>query len=182
MFPIRRRKYFQCPVLCCLLWLAGGAPLPAANWPGFRGPAADGIAEKEKAPAHFGPSSNLLWKTEIPHGHSSPVIWNGQLFLTGEDGNKLGTLCLDGVSGGKLWEQITEVEKLEPVHQANSHATSTPATDGKRLFVYRISPPIGARSRWSRRGIPATCWRAMIWASRSSPPRPSATTPLLSGY
>ena len=125
-----------CSCLCCLSWLAGLAPVPAANWPGFRGPAADGTAEKETAPAQFGPTSNLLWKTEILRGHSSPVIWNGQLFLTGEDGNKLRTICLDCLSGKTRWEQSIEVEKLEKIHQANSHATSTPVTEGKRLYVY----------------------------------------------
>jgi outer membrane protein assembly factor BamB len=64
------------------------------------------------------------------------VIWKGRLFLTGADGNRLSTACFDCVSGKKLWEQDTEVEKLEPVHEANSHATSTPVTDGKRLYVY----------------------------------------------
>jgi len=122
--------------ICCLSWLLCIARVQAANWPGFRGPAADGIAENEKAPTHFGQTNNLLWKTEILPGHSSPVIWEGRLFLTGADGNKLVTICLDCVSGKRLWEQSTVVEKLEPIHQANSHATSTPVTDGKRLYVY----------------------------------------------
>src|SRR5579859_1474838 len=120
----------------CLAWLTCIASVQAANWPGFRGPAADGIAEKEKAPTHFGQASNMLWKTEILRGHSSPVIWNGQLFLTGADCNKLSTICLECVSGKVRWEQSTVVEKLEPIHQANSHASSTPVTDGKRLYVY----------------------------------------------
>jgi outer membrane protein assembly factor BamB len=122
--------------ICGLSWLACVASVQAANWPGFRGPAADGIAEKEKAPTHFGQASNLLWKTEMLPGHSSPAIWNGQLFLTSADGNKLSTIGLDCRSGNVRWEQNTVVEKLEPIHQANSHASSTPVTDGKRLYVY----------------------------------------------
>jgi outer membrane protein assembly factor BamB len=120
----------------CLSWLLCIPCLQAANWPGFRGPAADGVGETEKAPAHFGQTSNLLWKTQILPGHSSPVIWQGRLFLTAADGNKLITTCLDCASGKKLWEQSTLAEKLEPIHEANSHATSTPVTDGKRLYVY----------------------------------------------
>jgi outer membrane protein assembly factor BamB len=116
--------------------LVVAATAQAANWPGFRGPVADGTSEGEKAPTHFGQSSNLIWKTQVLRGHSSPVIWKGQLFLTGADGNKLSTTCFDCVSGKKLWEQSVEVERLEPVHEVNSHATSTPVTDGKRLYVY----------------------------------------------
>jgi outer membrane protein assembly factor BamB len=129
-----RFSFYSC--ICCLWWLACVAPLPAANWPGFRGPDADGTSGEEKAPTHFGQSSNLIWKAQVLHGHSSPVTWKGQLFLTGADGNKLSTMCFDCVSGNKLWEQSINVEKLEPVHEANSHATSTPVTDGKRLCVY----------------------------------------------
>jgi outer membrane protein assembly factor BamB len=58
------------------------------------------------------------------------------MFLTAADGNKLITMSIDCASGRRLWEQSIVVEKLEPVHEANSHATSTPVTDGKRLIVY----------------------------------------------
>jgi len=108
----------------------------AANWPGFRGPHGDGVAEKEKCPTWFGPSSNLLWKAELPAGLSSPLVWKDQLFLTGANGNSLTTICLDARSGKKRWEKSVAVEKLEPVHKANSHATSTPVTDGKAVYVY----------------------------------------------
>jgi len=92
------------------LRVAGFSVAQAADWPGFRGPAADGIAEQERAPTHFDQTSNEVWKVEIPAGHSSPVGWKGQLFLTGSEGNTLNTLCLDGGSGKKLWEQDTVVK------------------------------------------------------------------------
>jgi outer membrane protein assembly factor BamB len=150
--------------ICCLSWLAGIAAVQAANWPGFRGLGASGIAEKEKAPAHFGPTNNLLWKAEILCGHSSPVIWKGQLFLTGADGNSLSTICLDCKSGKKRWEQSTVVEKLEPIQQANSHASSTPVTDGKRLCVYfgsfgLLAYDLAGKELWRKPlPMPQTSW------------------------
>ena len=122
--------------VCYGLWLAYIPPATAENWSGFRGANAGGVAEKDRAPIFFGPSSNVLWKIELLRGHSSPVVWKERTFLTGAEGNKLTTICLDRLSGKRLWEQSLTVEMLEPVHEANSHATPTPVTDGKAVFVY----------------------------------------------
>ena len=44
-----------------------------ANWPYWRGPAADGMAVGD-APLHWSSTENDSWKAEIPGlGHSSPV-------------------------------------------------------------------------------------------------------------
>lgn len=124
------------PCLCTLLLLTMACPLYADNWPAFRGPHGDGVAEKENAPTHFNQSSNLLWKTEMLPGLSSPVIWSDRVFVTCEEGNRLSTVCFEASSGRRLWDKAVIVEKLEPVHKANSHATSTPTIDGKAVFVY----------------------------------------------
>ena len=59
------------------------------NWPGFRGPGAQGIADGYptrvawNADAGVGKSSGILWRTEIPGlGHSSPIIWGERIFVT----------------------------------------------------------------------------------------------------
>ena len=85
---------------------------------------------------HFGPASNLLWKTELPAGHSSPVVWKDAIFLTGSKSNQLLTICLDRRDGKRRWEQGVTVEKLEKVQSANSVATPTPVTDGQAVYVY----------------------------------------------
>jgi outer membrane protein assembly factor BamB len=120
----------------CGLWLACAALAHGENWPGFRGENGDGVAEKQQAPTYFGPASNVLWKAELLRGHSSPIVWKDRAFLTGAASNKLTTICFDRLSGRKCWEQSVTVEKLEPVHEANTYATPTPVTDGKTVFVY----------------------------------------------
>jgi outer membrane protein assembly factor BamB len=127
-------KFTAC--FSALLWLMTGSQVCAANWPAFRGSNENGVAESEKVPTHFNESSNLLWKVDVLPGLSSPVVWDDRVFITCEEGNSLKTVCFDAASGRQLWDKSLKVEKLEPVHKANSHATSTPVTDGKSLFVY----------------------------------------------
>jgi hypothetical protein len=65
--------------LVVLLILAGSPALGQddklgpARWPQFRGPAAQGIGPAGlKLPAALAANRNLLWKTTVPPGHSSP--------------------------------------------------------------------------------------------------------------
>jgi outer membrane protein assembly factor BamB len=120
------------------LLLATVPPAVAAelNWPQFRGPGGLGVAAGANPPVHFGPQSNVVWKTAISSGHSSPIIWGERIFLTGYAEAKLETLCLDRTSGRILWRQPAPAEKIEPTHRIGSPAASTPATDGERVFVY----------------------------------------------
>src|SRR5690348_17206896 len=79
---------------------------PSARWPQFRGPGGQGAGMDEvKLPAEFGPSKNVLWKTPIPLGHSSPCIWDDRIFLTAanSDERRLITLCLDRRTGDIVW-------------------------------------------------------------------------------
>lgn len=124
----------------------GTAPLCAqpssgveARWSQFRGPGSQGIARAGmKLPAVFGPDKNVLWQTRLPRGHSSPCVWDDHIYVTGGDPKtqRLETLCLERKSGKILWRREAPVKSLEPVHQLNSLASSTPATDGKRVYVY----------------------------------------------
>ena len=58
----------------------------AVSWPQFRGPNASGIPpEGKKLPVHFGQEKNVLWKTPVLPGHSSPCVWGERIFLTSYD-------------------------------------------------------------------------------------------------
>ncbi|MHC4250837.1 MAG: outer membrane protein assembly factor BamB family protein, partial [Planctomycetota bacterium] len=51
----------------------------------FRGPNGQGSFGTDSVPVRFGPDSNCLWKTPIPFGQSSPVIWGDRIFFTARD-------------------------------------------------------------------------------------------------
>src|SRR5262245_55981284 len=76
----------------------GAAGDEALRWPQFRGPNADGVAvEGQRVPVEFGPNQNLLWRTPLPSGFSSPCIWGNRIFLTAfdHDTQKLESICID---------------------------------------------------------------------------------------
>ena len=53
------------------------------SWPDFRGPAGQGHAGTTDLPVDWDNPKNTMWKTQIPgRGWSSPVILNGQVWLT----------------------------------------------------------------------------------------------------
>jgi outer membrane protein assembly factor BamB len=109
------------------------------QWPQFRGPNGCGVAAEEKRlPVRFGPSENLVWRTALPTGHSSPCLWGSHVFVTGFDEGKrvLETIALERQSGKILWRRTAPAEAIEKVHPVSSPANPTPATDGHQIFVY----------------------------------------------
>ncbi len=57
--------------------------ISAQNWPQWRGPDGRGISQETDLPLTWSPEKNVLWKASVPGtGHSSPVIWGDQIFLT----------------------------------------------------------------------------------------------------
>jgi len=126
------------------MWLAilvlsvhGVARSEEATWPRFRGPDGLGIAPDERSyPAALDPSVNLLWKTGLPEGHSSPCIWGNRIFLTASSGKVLETICIDRTDGRILWRRRIEPETMQKITNMNSHASATPACDGQRVYVH----------------------------------------------
>lgn len=111
------------------------AAVPA--WPQFRGPGGNAVALDGAPPSHFGPATNVLWKTDLPAGHSSPCLWDSKIFVTGLRDGRLETICLDRRDGRVLWRrEILPAGAVEPTHRIGSPAASTPCTDGERVHVY----------------------------------------------
>jgi outer membrane protein assembly factor BamB len=126
----------------CLLWTVGllavtGQSARAEPWPRFRGPHGTGIASDKEIPLKWSDQDGIRWKVRIPGvGHSSPIVWGNRLFLqsASEDARERSLLCLDAGTGKILWTR-TVVGTNNMKHPKNTLASSTPATDGERVYV-----------------------------------------------
>jgi outer membrane protein assembly factor BamB len=109
----------------------------AEDWPQFRGPHSSGRAVPEgPLPTDIGPDKHVIWKTELPPGHSSPAIVDDKIFLTAvRDKEHLETVCLDRASGKILWRVEAPHQTLEQIHGIGSYAQPSPAADRERVVV-----------------------------------------------
>ena len=150
-------------VLAICLILCFATIAHAQNWPSFRGANAAGVADGKPAPTTWdaAKSTNILWKMPIPGlAHSSPVVWGDKLFVTtavsskGDQYFRAGlygdvdtdkdtskhfwhVYCIDKRTGKILWDKIAHegVPKIKR-HIKSTHASSTPATDGRVVVAF----------------------------------------------
>jgi outer membrane protein assembly factor BamB len=125
----------------------------ADDWSQFRGPNASGISPSDGLPVEFSPQQNVIWRTALPQGHSSPVLGGGRIFLTGFEGNKLLTICLDRKSGRLLWQREVPRRRSDRLLKPNNPASPSPVTDGTNVYAFfqdfgLISYAADGRERW----------------------------------
>jgi outer membrane protein assembly factor BamB len=113
------------------------APLPrlqAGDWPGWRGPSGNGTAPSGTYPARWG-MENVAWKFELPgKGGSTPVVWQGRIYLTTPANGQDAVLALDA-AGKQLW-LVKLGQESPPKHLTlSSSCNSSPVTDGTGLFA-----------------------------------------------
>lgn len=109
----------------------------AGNWLQFRGPDGSGIAH-ENLPAQLG-KKNIKWEIDLPgRGLSSPVIQGDRVFISaasGPDQTRLHVICLNAMSGKKIWERQFWVTGRTMTHPKTCVAAPTPVIAKDRLFV-----------------------------------------------
>jgi len=116
----------------------------AEDWPGWRGPRSDGTVIDNGYALTWNATENVKWKTELAGGgHSSPVVCKGRVFVAGciEAEKRRVLYCVDRETGKIIWEKTAVVSDLEKKHNENSWASSTPATDGERIYITFLDKP-----------------------------------------
>jgi outer membrane protein assembly factor BamB len=141
-----------CRVPPVVLLGAIAAVVNAADWPQFRGPAAQGTSSEAGLPTTWSASSNVAWKTELPGaGTSSPIVVGDQIVLTcysgynvpGQTAGNMSDLkryviALARRDGKLLWktEVPSRLPEQETIRDGHGYASSTPASDGERIYVF----------------------------------------------
>jgi outer membrane protein assembly factor BamB len=119
-----------------LAFLFAAASLSAADWTQFRGPNGSGVSPSKNLPDKFGAQRNLVWKTALPPGHSSPVFTDDRIFVTAFEGKTLLTMCLDRATGKILWRRPAPRDREESFQQTNGPASPSPVTDGSNVYAF----------------------------------------------
>lgn len=161
--PRREPGTFIAISMASLFFAFASRSVCAENWPSFRGPNAEGIADGLDLPTRWDADTgtNVDWKTAIPGlGHSSPVVWEDRVFLTtavsddphsifvhGIDGridrrsdvsiHSYYVYAIDRTTGKILWEReaYRGVPRIQR-QRKNSYASPTPVTDGTHVIAY----------------------------------------------
>jgi outer membrane protein assembly factor BamB len=129
----------------------------AEDWPQFRGPNGSGVSVSTGLPEVFGPEKNVIWKTPLPPGHSSPVLTRDRVFVTAyakekavgsqpsavgtqgsasEKNHKLLVICLNRQTGKLLWQREVPRTREGRLQNVNSPASPSPVTDGTNVYVF----------------------------------------------
>jgi outer membrane protein assembly factor BamB len=106
-----------------------------ADWPRFHGPNGTGTAGDKDLPVQWTAKDGIRWKLAIPgDGNSSPVVWGNKLFLQTSKTDDRTLLCISADEGKILWSQTVPGIKAH-THDLNSLASSTPTTDGEKVYA-----------------------------------------------
>lgn len=156
-------------------WLSFVADARAEDWPQFRGINASGVStSSKKLPTEFSLEKNLRWSMRLGDGVGCPIVAGGRVFVTAMTAEKtFSVFAFDAASGKKLWQRDFETGKLPRITPPNSHASSTPASDGQRVFVYFSTLGLLALDAQSgeqtwQRSLPTPSY-LMDWGAASSP-------------
>src|SRR5688572_8531697 len=112
------------------------------EWTRFRGPNGSGISSATNLPIEFGPERNVIWKTPLPPGHSSPILTEKYIFVTGYAGStiaqnnyRLVVLAIERANGRIAWEREVPRTNKGRIENVNNPASPSVVTDGESVFA-----------------------------------------------
>ena len=130
----------------------------ARRWAGFRGPAF-GHSEARDLPLTWSDAEGVAWRHAVGgYGQSSPVVWDGVVFVTAIDGPRRETQIVEAVdaeTGALRWRHT--LPSSHPIEVTNfvAKGAPTPRVDAERVYYLFESGDLGALSHdgepvWSR--------------------------------
>ncbi len=150
---------------------------PSADWPCWRGPNADGVADGRNLPIHWSQTENIVWSVKLPGwGTSSPVVYGNRVFITShrKAERSLLTLCLERRDGKELWRHDFGFGVDQRTHVKSNLAVNTPAVTADAVYVAFGNADIARYAHdgklvWVNRYIPRFGDPKMAWGYCLSP-------------
>jgi outer membrane protein assembly factor BamB len=181
-------------LIALLAALNASAAQKISNWPQWRGPNGDGTTLVDKAPTTWSETKNLKWKLKLPgYGASSPILWNERIYLTCYTGYGAGNrggsptnmmrhlVCVDAKTGKTVWQKELKPTKSEDSYSGmgvpeHGYATSTPATDGKAIYIFLAKSGMAAFDLKGKK-----LWQTSVGTNSSRKRWGSSSSPIIHG-
>jgi outer membrane protein assembly factor BamB len=138
---LSRIPVFEGALNSCLLFvvLAFGASAEAAHWPGFRGNGTS-VTTARDLPLHWSATSNIAWRVQLAGpGQSSPIIWNGRVYVTSVVGPRKEQLVVQALAledGREVWRYAMNSSIPEELSDRRSRAAPTPVAGADGVFAF----------------------------------------------
>ncbi|MCK4783379.1 MAG: PQQ-like beta-propeller repeat protein [Desulfobacteraceae bacterium] len=128
-------------VACFLSLMLVSSRAVADDWPGWRGPNHDGVAEGMKLPNQLPESLQPVWKVEVGEGHSAPVVAGNKVVVFVRQGENEVVLCLNAEDGQEMW-RYSYPAPYTPRADARPHgkgSKSTPTIAADKVYAFGVT-------------------------------------------
>jgi outer membrane protein assembly factor BamB len=120
--------------VACVVALAAGSFVSAADWPRWRGPAVTGhVPDGEAVPKTLPDKPKVLWRVPVGDGVGSPVVAGGKVFYLDNQAGKEVVHAAEAHTGKPLWTATLD-RAFKDAHSA-AGPRGTPLVDGDRVYV-----------------------------------------------
>ena len=150
----------------------------AEEWPKWRGPRGDGIVRGETLPEKWPDSGpKKLWTAKVGMGYSSPIGWQGRVYMFWmEEGPKETLAAYDAGSGKQIWAQTSAGGyNNQGTWRPYRGTRTTPTIEGDRIYTYGGSGDLicreldGGKEVWHLDVVQETKAQVLEFGISSSP-------------
>jgi outer membrane protein assembly factor BamB len=149
-----------------LISLSVAATIPASaagplDWPQFRGPGGNGVADQAKLPQTWSTTANVAWAVDVPgRGWSSPIVWGDRIFVTTAVNDGAFKAPSTGIFGNdyvaELAKQgVPEAEIVKRVVTRDIELTSDTGAVSYRVYAFDAKTGRVVWQQEAHRGHPA---------------------------
>jgi outer membrane protein assembly factor BamB len=174
-------RWFPLIVASSLLLCASALLAKSDEWPKWLGPNGDGISHESIGEQWPEGGPRKLWEKKVGFGFSSPIGFDGRVYLFSQEGRSDTLTAFDATTGNVVWTQSYAGTIPAEMGQAKNGANglplplATPAIDNGRIYTYGGGGDLACRKLedgaevWRLNVLKETGARILSWNEASSP-------------
>jgi outer membrane protein assembly factor BamB len=160
------------------LVIALGASVSAADWPQWRGPHGNGVADEKDLPLRWTATENVAWKADLAGvGVSSPIVAGNRLFVTSQIGagiSRQGPRLAQGAEAASAGERSLTPRAADANRTLFVVEAFDPVTDGQFVYAWFgtgqiVALDINGKLVWERNLAKEISPFDINWGHSSSP-------------